>query len=291
MRPRLPARETASCLWLLLAAACGGDNTSSQVQPPGERATAKTRVLEGGAALLQQKAPVEALNVYVDGFHLYNGNVDIQVEAHHYCSIVNQDVRQCVIFDGNGGDAKLVGIEYIVSRRVFETLPAEERKLWHSHAYEVKSGTLIAPGIPDAAEHGLMEDMVDTYGKTWHTWHADQGHPLPTGHPMLMAGFTADGQIHPDMVASRDSRFRVATDDERKLREDIPTPSIADGADAWERGDVLQLTLHAKKVHTTPARSEPEAGRNDSNGEPTRQLRGTKVRQLYAALPPPRQGD
>lgn len=29
------------------------------------------------------------------------------------------------------------GIEYIISDRIFETLPAEEQKLWHSHEYEV----------------------------------------------------------------------------------------------------------------------------------------------------------
>lgn len=31
------------------------------------------------------------------------------------------------------------GVEYIVSDRIFETLPKEEQKLWHSHAYEVCS--------------------------------------------------------------------------------------------------------------------------------------------------------
>lgn len=287
MPVRLPVRRAVfTLLPLLLATACGGGNTSSQVQAPGEPASAKTRVLEGGAALLQEKAPIQALNVYVDGFHFYNGNVDIQVEAHHYCSILNEDVRQCVIFDGNGADAKLMGIEYIVSRRVFERLPADERKLWHSHVYEVRSGTLIAPGIPDAAEHELMESMVDTYGKTWHTWHSDQGHDLPTGHPMLMAGFTADGQIHPDMIASRDTRFRVSTADERKLRQDLPEPTIVEGADTWQTGEVLQLTLQARRVPTAPARSAPDTGRSDSGAEPTRQLRGTKVTPLYAALPP-----
>lgn len=29
------------------------------------------------------------------------------------------------------------GVEYIVSDRIFEDLPPEEQKLWHSHAYEV----------------------------------------------------------------------------------------------------------------------------------------------------------
>ncbi|HEX6571913.1 MAG TPA: OBAP family protein [Steroidobacteraceae bacterium] len=283
MRLMLPACGPALCLVLL--AACGRDDTSLQVEPPGTRHTVTTSGLAGGASSLPAPAPIEALDVYVDGFHFYNGNVDMQVEAHHYCAVVDEDLQQCVIFDGNGAHAKLVGVEYIVSRRVFETLSADERKLWHSHAYAVKSGALIAPGVPDSAEHELMEDMVGTYGKTWNTWHADEDQDLPTGHPMLMAGFTADEQIRPDMIAERDERFRVSTDDERKLREDIQEPSIVAGADAWQRGEVLQLTLQARMAHTRPARKEPEAGRDDSTTEPTRQLRGTKVRQLYAALP------
>ena len=283
MRLMLPACGPALCL--VLMAACGRDVTSSRVEPPGASSAGRTSGLASRAPSLPATAPIEALDVYVDGFHFYNGDVDMQVEAHHYCAVVDEDVQQCVIFDGNGAKAKLVGVEYIVSRRVFETLPADERKLWHSHVYEVKSGALIAPGVPDTAEHELMEGMVGTYGKTWHTWHADQDHDLPTGHPMLMAGFTADEQIRPDLIAERDERFRVSTDDERKLREDIQEPSIVAGADAWQRGEVLQLTLQAQMAHTRPARDEPEAGRDDSTTEPTRRLRGTKVRQLYAALP------
>lgn len=29
------------------------------------------------------------------------------------------------------------GVEYIVSDKIFETLPPDEQKLWHSHAHEV----------------------------------------------------------------------------------------------------------------------------------------------------------
>jgi hypothetical protein len=32
------------------------------------------------------------------------------------------------------------------------------------------SGMLYAPGVPNAAEHIEMQKLVDTYGKTWHTW-------------------------------------------------------------------------------------------------------------------------
>lgn len=30
-----------------------------------------------------------------------------------------------------------VGVEYVVSDSIFEKLPPEEQRLWHSHAYEV----------------------------------------------------------------------------------------------------------------------------------------------------------
>jgi hypothetical protein len=278
----------AAFAWLT---ACGGDTTPSRIEAPGEAPTAKTRVLASGASVLQDKPPVEALDAYVDGFHFYNGDLDVQVEAHHYCSVVNEDVRQCVIFDGNGPDAKLMGLEYIVSRRVFESLPTEERKLWHSHVYEVKSGTLVAPGIPDVAEHELMEDLVGTYGKTWHTWHPEHDQPLPTGHPVLMAGFTQDGQIDPALVAARDERFGFATADKRKLREDIVAPDILDGADAWQRGEVLQLTLRPQMAQSMPLGQPRGTGREVDDSEPTRRLRATKVRQLYATLPASRPGD
>src|SRR5688572_23182636 len=127
-----------------------------------------------------------------------------QMEAHHYCTHLNEDAIQCVIFDGNGGDAKLMGVEYIVSGTLFATLPTDEKRLWHSHVHEVRSGQLIAPGVPEVAEHELMEKLAGTYGKTWHTWHTDRDLELPLGIPMLMMGFTRDGQIDEQMVKERD---------------------------------------------------------------------------------------
>ena len=32
------------------------------------------------------------------------------------------------------------------------------------------SGQLYAPGVPQLAEEAEMQQLVDTYGKTWHTW-------------------------------------------------------------------------------------------------------------------------
>lgn len=82
-----------------LLAGCGGDNTPSQVESPGAAPSARTRALAAGSAILQDQTPVQALDVYLDGFHFANHDLQAQTEAHHYCSVVDEDVRQCVIFE------------------------------------------------------------------------------------------------------------------------------------------------------------------------------------------------
>lgn len=242
------ALRVVACVALL--SACGReDTTASNVAAPGAPTTAKTRTLEAGAAVLQDKPPIEALNAYLDGFHFYSGRPQAQMEAHHYCSIVNEDVTQCVIYDGNVKDAKIMGVEYIVSAKLFATLPAQEKALWHSHVHEVKSGQLVAPGIPAIAEKELMEKLVGTYGKTWHTWHTDAHKQLPLGVPQLMMGFTADGQADAAMVSARDRRIGIDSMERRKQREDIPSPALDPGADAWQKGEAFQIADPAGGPH------------------------------------------
>lgn len=239
----MSSKPSLALVLAFLLTSCGGKNTKSYVESPGNPEFAKTKVLESGSAVLQNKAPIDAINVYMDGFHFYSGNMAAQMEAHHYCSVVNEDLTQCIIFDGNDKASKLMGVEYIVSRNAFQTLPAEERKLWHSHSYEVESGELIAPGIPKAAEHAFMQKIASTYGKTWHTWNTDQGRTLPTGHPLLMMGFTEDGQIHQDMLTDRDRRLNGSTEKEKQDRADIQPPPLIAGANSWQSGTALQLSL------------------------------------------------
>ncbi|MDM0032284.1 OBAP family protein [Variovorax sp. J22P271] len=231
----------AAVIAAVCAGGCGGGNTPSNVESPGAKEKAATRALESGAALMQNKPPIEALNAYLDGFHFYSGQPQAQMEAHHYCAILNEELIQCVIYDGNMKDAKLMGVEYIVSERMFRELPTAEKSLWHSHVHEVKSGQLIAPGIPQAAEHALMQKLVGTYGKTWHTWHTDRQKELPIGVPQLMMGFTADGQASTDLVAARDKRFDIRSEDKRKSRDAIAALPVAEGADAWQAGKAVQL--------------------------------------------------
>ena len=83
----------------------------------------------------------------------------------------NHNMRQ-VIYDSDSPTARLIGIEYIISERLFKSLSEEERQYWHSHAYEVKSGMLTTPmawivpeGVRKAAETAELSQVVNTYGK------------------------------------------------------------------------------------------------------------------------------
>lgn len=198
----------------------------------------RTKLLEAGAELLQRETPLGQVHAHVCGFHFYSGEPQRQVIAHHYCSHLSEDLMQCLIYDSEKKNARLIGIEYIISAKLFATLAAEEKKLWHSHRYEVKSGQLIAPRLPEVAEKELMQDLVGTYGKTIHTWQYDKHPDLPLGAPQLMMGFTADGQGQQELIAARDAGYRISTAEKRKARTSLPEPKVDPAADGGQQPPV-----------------------------------------------------
>lgn len=207
----------------------------------------KHRALDLGSAFLQRKYPLDAMSTYLDGLHMYADDTGRQVHAAHFCIHLEHDLHQCVIFDRNARDARLIGIEYIISEDRFRALPDEEKTLWHSHHYEISSGILTAPGVPEIAEHAYFEDLVKTYGKTFHTWQYDV-HEFPYGAPQLMMGFTEDGQVREDLLRSRDREVGASTERNRERRGDIPVPEVAQDANAWESGRVMQTALQERTV-------------------------------------------
>lgn len=159
---------------------------------------------------------MRGFDVYVVGFHCAKGEPDMQMEAHHYCKVVNDELLQCVLFDGNTVEANLIGIEYIVSAHLFGTLPEQEKSYWHPHNFEVLSGQLVAPGLPETAEKALMKLLMNSYGKTWHTWHTgrhdgEPGTALPMGDPKLMWSFNREGECDPELAADRNRAMDIDT--------------------------------------------------------------------------------
>lgn len=211
----------------------------------GDERTTKSKVLETGAALTQDFAPVKSICAHLNAFHVYADDPTRFVEANHYCTHLTEDVRQCILYDSPNPGARLIGIEYMISPKLYRTLDPQERKLWHSHVFEVKSGMLIMPqpsalvpqGAWDKAETAEMHDVIELYGKVYHLWQVDKGHKIPLGEPKLMTSFTQAQQM-PDfdtVVAERDARFGCDWKRKKEMRQGIPEPDVHPDADAtWK---------------------------------------------------------
>src|SRR5438445_13883381 len=100
----------------------------------------------GGASLAQEATPAakptpaDGHTIHVTAPHLIDGKV--RGPFHHYCKVVAPDpFIQCLLFETNDPNAKLVGIEYIVAKpltRNREVVPASIwTKLWNDHAEEM----------------------------------------------------------------------------------------------------------------------------------------------------------
>lgn len=206
------------CLVLFLTA-CHTD--PPKTQPAGAPTSKSTELLKTGARALQSDAAPASLDIHLIGFHPMKDNPMHQMTAHHFCSQVNEDFAQCALFDGNTRDANLNGIEYIISETLFATLPPHEKKYWHPHNYEILSGQLIGPGLPDAAEKEFLRRKMNSYGKTFHLWMTDGGDKLPLGEPRLAWSFNHDGEIRPGLIEQRDKHFGTNTQEKQNSRQDL----------------------------------------------------------------------
>ncbi|KAI1367778.1 DUF1264-domain-containing protein [Xylaria arbuscula] len=212
---------------------------------PGDVVPAEDLALETGASLIQSFEPTKQLCAHLNAFHTYADEPGRYVEANHYCAHPTEDVRQCILYDSPGPNARLIGIEYMITPKLYATLPVDERKLWHSHVYEVHSGMLVMPGPTapglqqawEAAETKEMEHVISLYGKVYHLWQTDRGDELPLGEPKLMMSFTADGQFDFEKaVGDRDRRFGTDYKRKKELRKHIEVPKIHEDADhAWKQ--------------------------------------------------------
>jgi hypothetical protein len=165
--------------------------------------------------------PLEDMHLHLCAFHVAKDDPKLQLEAHHYCMpLVKDKVFQCIVTDSNKPGARILGIEYIVTKEIYQEFDAEEKKFWHPHDYEVTSGLLVAPALSEEKENELMAFVKTTWGKTFHTW-PDPSQNLPLGKPILMWAFGKDGQIREELVKKRDENLGISTAKIKKRRSGI----------------------------------------------------------------------
>jgi hypothetical protein len=140
------------------------------------------------------KAPIaEVLHcpLAFEGTHLLKEFPEVAQVAYHYCKPMGEDlVAQCLLYDGTGPDARLIGVEYLVSADVFKKMPAEEKAYWHDHKYEVDAGLLKSLTQSGEEEKATLAKVRTLYGKIFHTW--SSGKTYPQGPARLFWAVTGE---------------------------------------------------------------------------------------------------
>ncbi|CAL5345238.1 hypothetical protein CsSME_00031632 [Camellia sinensis var. sinensis] len=227
--------------------------------PLGKPMSTEQRLLDKGAQMMQSLKPVNQIKQHVCTLALYSQNLTRQIETHHYLTRLNQDFIQCAVYDTDDSHGRLIGVEYIITDRIFETLPPDEQKLWHSHAYEIKSGLWVNPQVPELVLKPELENLTKTYGKFWCTWQVDRGDRLPLGPPSLMMSPQPVnlGKIRPHLVEKRDCKYKISIDDLKMSRVEIEEPEwINPQADNWKQHGkgfvILVEPIEMKKMAPFP---------------------------------------
>jgi len=126
------------------------------------------------------KAPIQEIlhcPLAFAGIHLLKDMPEWSQVAYHFCKPVNADLNQCVLYDGTGPDARLLGVEYLVSDPVYRKMPPEERAYWHDHKYEVDAGLLKSVTQSGEDEKKTLAVVRTLWGKTYHTWASGRDYP------------------------------------------------------------------------------------------------------------------
>jgi len=183
-------------------------------------ATSNTRIeseaVEKEACAMGQKlVPLTKVGMYLDGYHSPKKDASLpaekqqQIRTAHYCKQVNPDLFQCLLYDGNGANARVIGIEYVITDKLFKTLSASEQKYWHPHTGEVDTGLLVMPGLAKDKEKDVLASLRSTHGKTWQVW-PNLADKVPLGEPELMWSVDPE-KIAPLTKQSAQSRAVVPT--------------------------------------------------------------------------------
>jgi hypothetical protein len=155
-------------------------------------------LIAAGAAVAQEApmtTPADGYAIHVLAPHLIDGKV--RGPFHHYCKPVSPEPYiVCQLYETNDPNAKLVGIEYVVSKTITqdeEIVPRHwwKKHLWHDHAAEIATGNVKLLDLPPDKAKEIADVVSKTEGIVFSLW--PEGAKVPTGkvHMGFMVGHKA----------------------------------------------------------------------------------------------------
>ena len=165
--------KTLSILSACFLLAIAAELSQSQEAPPASPAAPATAA---------KATPADGHVIHVTAPHLIDGKV--RGPFHHYCKIVSPEpFIECLLYETEDDNAKIVGVEYIVAKTVTrdeKVLPKKvSRNVWHDHSVEGVIGNIkILDMSPDKAKE-FADTVAKTDGIIFSLWPG--GAKLPTG--------------------------------------------------------------------------------------------------------------
>jgi hypothetical protein len=101
----------------------------------------------------------------------------------HDDQLLDDAVSHRLLYDGPGPDARLIGVEYLVSDEVYRRMPAEERLYWHAHHGEGEAGFPTSPTYSSSEGRAALGAGRPLWGKVYHTWVAGDDYPRGPSRP------------------------------------------------------------------------------------------------------------
>lgn len=121
-------------------------------------------------------SPAEGFALHLDADHT-DYVAGKAVPIHHFCKQTTPNVIMCLAFTSDEPNAKLVGVEPIITTAQWKTLSAGERRKWHYHRPEIEGGFVKLIGVPAEQAAKIAEFAKETYGQMIYFWRADSSVP------------------------------------------------------------------------------------------------------------------
>ncbi len=129
----------------------------------------------------QAAKPTEGWTLHIDAKRHFPNLPDMI--AHHYCKPVSGGLTECQLYDSDKPDARLVGIEVIVSKETWGKFSEKEKALWHYHKIEIPKVEAVLPDVSPEESAKILKSIEETYGKVYILW--DPAKKEPVGKPQV----------------------------------------------------------------------------------------------------------
>lgn len=126
--------------------------------------------------------PTDGFTLHIDAKMHFPGKPEMI--AHHWCKAVAGGLTECQLYDSDGPDAQLVGVEVVVPGMTYESFTPAEKALWHYHRTEIPKVSATLPGLSAEEANKIVQSLLETYGKIYLLWDPSRSQ-LPIGQPSV----------------------------------------------------------------------------------------------------------